>query len=219
MAVFDENLNVIFPVITERITKKIKGEDGKEKDIHEDIVRVHAFHAPISKPVFDLNFRILAATKSALASRGAHYLMSSGPRIATLTLRDEGLRDAESRGRFDDDGKPKDDETRAFLAELKRLTTILCPGVNGWDMLPVDTAIATGKIDEEDWQETEASIVFFTCQRSMSKKVDRERIAKATASLLNASITSSPLSEYVASLQKSTLAHTSAPRVASSDPS
>lgn len=210
----DENLTAVFPVITERITEKVDG-----KDVHEDVVRVWAYHTPISRAVFDQNFRLLAATKSALASKGAHYLMSAGPRIAALTLKDEGSRDAESRGRFDDNGNVRDDETKAFFGELRRLTTILCPGPSGWDMLPVDAAIAQEKIDAEDWQEVESAIVFFCCHVSMAKKVDRARIAQATASLLSASTTPLPLSEYLVSLQKLTLAETSAPKAVSSVPS
>jgi hypothetical protein len=219
MATIDENLNVVFPVVTERVTRKEKGEDGKEKEVHEDIVRVQAFHTPVSKAVFDQNFCLLASTKAALEAKGRQYLMSAGPRIAALTLRDEGLRDAESRGKMDDNGNPRDDEVRALFAEFRRLTMILCAGPNGWNMIPVDQAIASGTIDIEDWEEVEAAIVFFTCHYSMAKKADRKRIAQATASFLKASTTSSPLSAYLASLPSSTPAATSAPKAASSVPS
>lgn len=216
----DESLNACFPVVTERVKKKVKDEaTGKDKDAFEDVVRVWAYHTPISKATFDANYRILAATKAALGSKGPHYLMSAGPRIAALTLADEGMRDAESRGRFDDEGKPKDDDTRAFLAEIKRLTTLLCPGPNGWEMLPVDLAVSSGKVDDEDWQEVLAAIVFFTCQSSMARRADRKRIAQATASMLNALTTSLPLSEYLGSLPKSTPEETSAVKAGSSVPS
>lgn len=214
MTTIDENLNVVFPVATERVTTNVGG-----KDKHEDVVRIWAYHSPISKAVFDANFRILAATKASLESKGYQYLASVGPRIAALTLRDEGMRDAESRGKVDENGNVKDDEINAFLAEIKRLTTILCPGPNGWAMVPVEAAISSGQIDTEDYEELEAGIVFFTCQWSMAKKANRTRIAQSTASHLKASITSSPLSAYLASLPISTPAGTGAPRAASSVPS
>jgi hypothetical protein len=195
----DENRNLVIPVATERVTTKVDG-----KDVSEDVVRMYAFHTTISRAVFDANYRVLAATKSAMAAKGKHYLMSAGPRIAALTMRDEGLRDAESRGDFDDNGQPKDDATRAFFAEIKRLTTILCPGPNGWEYLPVDSAINSGKIDLEDWQEVEASIVFFSCHVAMARKADRQIISQVTASLLNSSITSLALTEFAASLPNST---------------
>ncbi|WP_430229713.1 hypothetical protein [Paraburkholderia tropica] len=219
MATIDDNINVVFPVITERVTRKEKDDDGKEKDVYEDVVRIHAFHTPVSKAVFDQNFCLLASTKAAMEGKGRQYLMSAGPRIAALTLRDEGRKDAESRGNVDDNGNPNEDDVRAFFAEIKRLTTILCPGQTGWEMLPVDLAISGGKIDAEDWEEVESAIVFFTCHYSMAKKADRKRIAQATATFLRASTTHSPLSAYLASLPNSTPAETSAPKAASSVPS
>jgi hypothetical protein len=216
----DESFNVIFPVVTERVVRKEKDKvTGEEKDVAENIVRIHAFHTPISKAVFDQNFALLASTKATLENKGRQYLMSAGPRVAALTLRDEGLRDAESRGNVDDRGNPKDDEVKAFFAELRRLTTILCPGAAGWEMLPVDLAISGGKIDAEEWEEVEAAIVFFCCHWSMAKKVDRQRIGQSTASFLKASTTPSPLSVWVASLPSSTVAATSAVKAASSVPS
>ena len=215
----DENLNVVMPIVTERVTRGEKGGDGKEQEVTEEVVKVYAFHTPISKAVFDANFRILAATKSALESKGTQYLMSAGPRIAALTLRDEGLRDAESRGKVDDNGNPKDDEVRALFAEFRRLTMVLASGPSGWDMVPVDQAISGGLIDNEDWEEAEAALVFFTCHYSMAKKANRARIALATASLLRASTTPSSLSEYLASLPRSMPGAISGARAASSVPS
>lgn len=195
----DESRNIVLPVVTETIRKKIKG-----KDVSEKIVRVHAFHTPISRAVYEQNFRVLAATKSALASKGSHYLMGSGPRVAALTLADEGRKDAAERGRFNEDGNVVDEETPALLAEIKRLTTILCPGQNGWEMLPVDVAINQEKIDGEDWEEVASSIVFFSCHYSIARKSDREVTAQTMAHFLSGSITSSTPTEFVDSLQKST---------------
>lgn len=195
----DEKRHIVLPIVTEEVTKKVK-----EKDVTEKVVRVHAYHTPISREVYEQNFRVLAATKSALASKGTHYLMGSGPRVASLTLKDEGMKDAADRGRFNEDGKVVDEETPALLAEIKRLTTVLCPGPNGWEMLPVDIAINQGKIDEEDWEECASSLVFFTCHYSMAKKADREKTSQAMAHFLSASITSSNATEFLASLQNLT---------------
>lgn len=209
----DEKRNLVLPIVTEKVTKKVDG-----KDVTEDVVRVYAFHSPVSREVFEANYRILAATKSALASKGSHYLMSSGPRIAALTLKDEGRKDAADRGSFDKDGNIVDEETAALFSEIKRLTMVLCPGSNGWDMLPVDTAISAGKIDSEDFEELASSIVFFTCHCAMARKADRETTARATASVVGASITSSSITEFLGSLPNSTQAEHTRP-AASSIPS
>lgn len=209
----DERRNLVLPIVTEKVTKKVDG-----KDVTEDVVRVYAFHTPVSRAVFEQHYRTLAATKSALAAKGSHYLMSSGPRIAALTLKDEGRKDAADRGSFDKDGNIVDEETTAFFLELKRLTMVLCPGANGWDMLPVDTAISSGKIDSEDWEEVASSIVFFCCHYAMARKADRETTARATASVVGASITSSSITEFLGSLPNSTPAAPMKP-AASSIPS
>lgn len=209
----DEKRNLCLPIVTETVTKKVDG-----KDMTEEVVKLWAFHSPISREVFEQNYRVLSATKSALASRGSHYLMSSGPRIAALTLRDEGRKDAAARGSFDETGNVRDDETPALFAELRRLTMVLCPGQHGWDMLPIDTAISAEKIDSEDWEEALSEIVFFTCHLAMARKADRETTARAVASMLGASITSLAPTAFIASLPNSTPAEPTRP-AASSIPS
>jgi hypothetical protein len=181
-------------------------------------VVVYAYHTPISRAVFESNYRILAATKSALAGKGIHYQMDSGPRIAALTLVDEGKKDALERGDFDENGQPKDSGAQSLLMEIRRLTTALIPGNNGWDMVPVGTAITKGAIDEDDWREAESAIVFFTCHYALAKKAERLGMAQATASLLKGSSTSSSLSEFAASLQTSTTEQPLLKKVASSVP-
>lgn len=202
----DEQRKLVLPVVTEQGTRKVDG-----KDVTEDVVRVWAYHSPISREVFESYFHLLAATKAAIYNKGGSYLTLAGPRVAALTLRSEGKKDAQARGSFDEDGNVKDDDTKAFFAELKRLTMILSPGASGWDMLPVDTAISSGKIDAEDWEEVASSIVFFSCHYAMARKADRETTAKATASLLGASITSSAPMEFVGSSAISTPAEPTKP--------
>jgi hypothetical protein len=179
---------------------------------------ISAYHCPISHAVFEANYRILAATKAALFGDGLKYAATVGPTVAALTLADMGRRDAAERGEFTPSGDPADGGAGSLLAEIKRLTTVLAPGANGWDYLPVDTAIQAGHMDLEDWKEAEASIVFFTCLVSMARKATRERQAMAAASAMDALTTPLSLSEYAASLPKSTGAETSPDPVVSSVP-
>jgi hypothetical protein len=163
-----------------------------------------AHHTPISRAIYEQNYAVINATKAALSRKGIHYQMGSGPRIANLVLKDEGLKDAKERESVDANGNVIDERTTALLEEIKRLTTILAPGVAGYENLPVDVAIAQGKIDAEDWSELEASLVFFTCHVMPARKLNRAGISKATASVLDGSITSSSPMEYAASLPTST---------------
>ncbi len=158
-----------------------------------------AFHTPISREVFEANYRILAATKAALSSKGIQYQMVSGPRIASLTLMDECREDSKERGDFDHSGKPSELLATALLAEIKRLTMILVPSANGYDMIPVDTAISRGSIDADDWREVESSLVFFTCHAALATKTERRNLIQATASLLNGVSTSSEITEFASS--------------------
>jgi len=198
----NEAMNLVVPVVSD--------ETG---------VKVWAYHTPISRQVFETNYRVLAATKASLMSKGGIYMMDSGPRIAALTLLDEGMRDAEARGRVDKDGRVIDEETPALMAEIRRLTMVLVPGPGGWDLLPIESAVAAGKIDAEDQAETESAIVFFTCICALASKAERKKQASSTASLLTGSITSLSPMEFADSLPNSMKAAPSAQLVVSSVPS
>ena len=179
----DENLNLVLPLGDLKI-----------------------YHSPISRAVFEANYKAIGATKAELASKGIYYEMGSGPRIATLTFMDAIRADSdESKG-------------VAFLAELKRLSMVLAPSASGWDMIPVDTAIARGLFDSEDWQEVESALVFFTVHQSLAKKSDRQSVMIALSSLLLGSSTSCSCLEFAATLQKSTTEEATVVPVASSVP-
>lgn len=203
----NEQRALVIPIasetITRNVTKKVDGKDVTES-VTEDVVKLWAYHTPISKEVFDSHFRVLAATKSALSDKGAHYLRMTAPRVAFLALKDEGKKDAYARGLIDTQGQARDEDTPALIAELKRLTMILAPGQNGWETLPVEAALSARKIDAEDWEEVASSIVFFSCHYAMSRKADRETTARVYAFLIDASITSLTPTEFVASLPSST---------------
>jgi hypothetical protein len=176
-------------------------------------VEIYAYHTPISREVFEANYRPLAAAKSALSAKGVYYMMDAGPRIAALTLRDEGKKDAQDQGDAGDGG------VSALLGEIRRLTMILAPSGGSWNMLPVDSAIAQGLIDADEWNEAESAIVFFTFHSALSRKADRARVATATASVLKGWSTSSSAMEYIGSLPTLTSTAATAAKVVSSVPS
>lgn len=178
-----------------------------------------AYHTSIDRAVYEANYAVINATKAALSRKGIHYQMGSGPRIANLALKDEGLKDAAERDSVDAKGNVVDQRTPALFEEIKRLTTILAPGASGYENLPVDVAISQGRMDEEDWSELEAAIVFFTCHVMPTKKANRAGIAKATASVANGSIAPSSITAFAASLQTSTKADPSANPASSQTPS
>lgn len=157
-----------------------------------------AYHTPVSRAIYEQHYAVLHATLAAMGRKGVHYLRTSGPSIAHLVLKDEGKRDAAERS--------EQDHTPALIGEIKRLTNVLAPSPAGYDLLPIDTAISMGKLDEEDWEEVVAAVVFFTCLVQTAKKSDRTMVATSVASTVDGSITSSGPMEYGASLRKSTKA-------------
>lgn len=180
----DDNLNLVLPV-------------------RED--ELYVYHTPISKEVFEINYKALAAVKGELSSKGTAYQMLSGPSIAALTYKDE------VRKMFSDqmDASGADRVINAFFAELRRLSMVLVAGANGYEMKPIDAAIKSGALDADDWGEVESSLVFFTCHYWLTKRAQRAALANATASLLQGYVTSSAISELADSLPKSTNAETS----------
>lgn len=198
MARIDDALNLVIPV---------KEEVG---------TTIYAYHSPISREVFEANYRLIAAAKAELSSKGVVYMMDAGPRIAALTLREESRRDAEQRG-------DEDIGAKSLLADIRRLTTILCPTAEGWKMLPVDSAIQQDFLDGEEWSEVESQIVFFTFHYAMSKKAQRKKNCEAVALVLKGSITSLSATGFIDSLPTSTkdapIDSTVTVRVASSVPS
>jgi hypothetical protein len=178
-----------------------------------------AFHVPVDRAIYEAHYAVINATKAALSRKGIHYQMGSGPRIANLVLKDEGLKDAAERNSLDAKSNPVDDRTPALLAEIKRLTTILAPGAGGYESLPVDVAISQGKMDAEDWSELESQICFFTCHVMPAKKSNRASIAAATASVLNGSIEQSPNTAFAAFSQTSTKVEPTASQESSPQPS
>ncbi len=150
------------------------------------------YHTPISREIFEANYRIIGATFSALMQPSARI---GAPRIAALRLRDEGAADAREHGTL-----PADGGAVALLGEIKRLSCVLAPQGAQWIMVPVDAAVSQGIIDDEDWREVESALVFFTCLYTMVTKQERARMMDAVVSVIGASITSLPPMEFAASL-------------------
>lgn len=167
MLKIDEKFRIVLPIKY--------SEDGSPS--------LRVYHTPIRREVFEANYRIISATFSALMSPAAR---AGAMRIATLRLRDEGERDARERG-FD---PQSDGGASALLGEIKRLSLVLVPEGEKWEMVPVDVAIEKGFIDDDDWRDAESALVFFTCLFNMVTKHEKARMVEAAASMMNASITS-----------------------------
>ena len=182
-----------------------------------------AYHKPISQDVFKSNYFSLAAVKAELMAKGAAFTMDAGPRIAALMLTDEARKEARKRGDLDGNGDGSDASARSLLAEIRRLTTIVKGGSDGYEQTPADVSLQRGKVDKDDWEELESALVFFTCFYAMERKRSKEETAKATSSLFQGFVTSLSITDWINSLQmlsrgESTEAPTAPAKVVSSVP-
>ena len=175
----DEKLNIVISVAD---------EDGQPA--------FYVYSAPISREVFEANFRILSLTYAEITGQDSSYL-SVGIRCAALTLKDVAASEAARKGRQGDGG------AAALLAEIKRLTTILAPSQGGWDTLPVPDAVRSGVLTDEEWSEVESAIVFFTGAYWLAPIRRRKEVVTALCSMLGWQATSSLPSEFAAGLPTS----------------
>ena len=175
----DEQLNLVVPV---------DGASG--------VVFVHS--TPISREAFEAHFKLLAATYADLFGRSESYA-TVAPRVAKLTLVEQGRKIASADGRAGEDGG-----AAALLEDVKRLTVVAGSTADGWSLLPVDAAIKKGLLEPEDWGEVESAIVFFTLVYWMTGRRSRGETVRVMASAIGLSTTASPPSEWTSSLPRST---------------
>lgn len=178
-------------------------------------VLVRGYHTPISREVFEANYRVISATAAEIFGKDGAFAAGAGPHIASIALKDNGKRDALAHRDVDQDGNPRDGGAKALLAELKRLTLIIAPGPNGFESVPVDEAIRRDVIDADDWADAESVLVFFTCGSQLVARAEKKARAEIIAGALKAQITYSTLMELSDSSQTSTPAAPSQPVVSS----
>lgn len=161
----------------------VEMEDGRT-------VKVHSI--PISAEVFEKYFLSLSKTYASMIENGGEWMVRSGPRTAKMMLK----RVAEASGAWD----APDGVKNGLLAEMRRLTTVLQPGPNGWEMVTYQEAVDRSFFSEEDVSEIENSLTFFTaCSVSMRRSEANELLATVYG-LLGSETTFSNAIEFMTSL-------------------
>lgn len=158
---------------------------------------VHLHMTPVSRSVFDANYALIARTEADIFARGTAYMLRAGPRIAAMTLKDVGKREAQDHGVEGDSG------ASALLMEIKRLTSVIGAGKNGWETLPVDVAMQRGILGADEWSEAENTACFFTLISCMAPIAAAAKMQTMAASLIGAQAVSSSSTEFAASLPTS----------------
>lgn len=153
------------------------------------------YSTPLSRMVFEANFRLIARAEAEIYGSGRAFWAHSGPRVAALTLRDVGKREALDHGIEDGDSG-----AGALLAEIKRLTSVVAPSANGWETTLVDSAILQSRLSADEWAEAENTIAFFMLVSAMEKRSVLGETLTRIASFMGAVIESRSLTEFADSL-------------------
>ena len=172
----NRQLNLVIPLY---------GDDGETQ-------RAYVHSTPISSEVYAAHWRVLSRTFSDIITSG---LMPVGARVAARMLEDV----ARELGQWDTQSGTR----LALLPEIHRLTNVLAPGANGWDLMPLDDAVKTSVIDADDAAEVEGILVFFTAGSHLFMRTNRAEMLTGAIGSWGARIESSTCTELLASLKTS----------------
>jgi len=199
------DLKLTFPIRWVDVQEPDKDDPSKTITVAKP--SMYAYHIPISRLVFEQNYRIIGGTLAMLQSKSVGTNVVD---VATLALKDVGRRDAREWGL--PEGLSIEDGGMAvpLLAEIKRLTYIIAASPSGYESIPAEIALARNVISPEDWEEAEAALVFFTVGYS-TKLRNLPTVAEDLAFPLSGSITSLVPTEWAASLSTSSAVATISP--------
>jgi len=148
---------------------------------------IYVHSTSISRAVFEQFFVVISKAFSQIYNEGLG--VTAGPRIAAMMVR----KVAEDMG-------VKDDVEKGLINEMKRLTNVVAPGEHGWETLPLDEAVRTGRISADEMSEVENALAFFSLASAMHRKAEKEAILRGAVSLWGGQITSLNSTEWLASL-------------------
>ncbi len=173
----DERLNLIIPVE--------RGAAG--------LFFVHV--APLPREVFEAHYLLVSKTFTAIMSEGLSVI--AGPRVAGLMLRDVAMRSNQWEG-------PRGGST--LLAEMVRLSNVAVPGPNGYEQMPLQTAIDRKVFSDEERSEVIGSVVFFMVNSAMHKRAILDVLMENMAGLWGTRTSLLDITGFIASLRTSTAA-------------
>jgi len=186
----DENLALVIPLY------------------RDDTVYAYVHSAPISRRVFEMNYKLLTDTFSGILARGM-----IGSRVSHLILKDAAIEIAGDR-------RSPESVSAPVLNEIKRLTNVFLEEGGAYASMPLDDALNQKKLDEEDISEVMAAVVFFTASWHMAPRAGKRDLIDGGARLWGAQTSSLDATAFGASLGKSTETASSGvnPKPASSVP-
>lgn len=155
---------------------------------------------PLTRQAFEAHALILGKTFALLFQQGLNFV--SGPRIAAICLKQI----AENMGIWD--GLEGVENT--LMAEIRRTSNVIAPvKEGGWGQVPLQHAIDSNALDEDELSEVENAIVFFIVISSVAPSLDRPVLLAGLCRLWDAQLESSNSTEFMRSLPTSTPAESS----------
>lgn len=178
------------------MTVKINRKLNIVVPMEDDTGRTYYLHSiPMSREAFKENWLLLSQTFSIMVEQGIQ--VTAGPRVAAMVMKDL----ADKQGREDD--------YKAVIAEVKRLTTVIKPTENGYEQIPLSTAMIRGVVSTDDVDDAENMLVFFMLVSAMWKGDRLDASLRLMNGLWQSQNTSLNATEFTASLQTSTEAESS----------
>ncbi len=177
----DETLNIVIP---------IDRSDGTGLYVHA---------APISRDVFHRYWLPMSKAFALIYGEGLHL---AGPRIAAEALEQVSKELRVWEGPMG--------VQRGLLPEIRRLANVVAPGAGsnghatGWQMIPYEEAVKSELVEQEDADEIEGCLVFFTLAWRLNLRKERKGLIDGLVALWGASTTLSNLSVFADGLQTST---------------
>ena len=175
-----------------RIDRKLQFVIPVEDDEGKVFAYVHS--APIGRETFERYFLVLSKAFTAIYTQGLGTTV--GPRCAALLVKQIATEAGEWEGAHGVE--------RGLFAEIDRLTNVAMAGPKGWQVIPLEEALASGAFTEDDASEVKNAIVFFIVASAIHKKQELRGILESVAKLWNAQTTSLNVTEFVSSLKTST---------------
>lgn len=179
--ILDKKLNLVFPIT------------------HGDkLLYVHAM--PIRRETFEQYFLVISKTFAAIYKDNLQLF--AGARICALMMRQVAQDTYRSDGRTWWEGS--DGVGSGLLGEIRRLANVVCTDDSGrWVTMPYEDAVAHKILDEEDVQEVEGTLAFFTVNYAIHKREVARGILTSSGELWGWQISSLDLQEFRTSLTTS----------------
>ena len=184
----DHRLNLVIPVET---------DNGD----------VYVFATPLSRTMFERYYLVMARAFALSFQVGGGIV--SGPKIAALSLQQAAM----DMNVWDGEAGVKN----GLVAEVQRLTNVVCKVDGAWEPVPLMDAVASGVLTEDDLAEVEGAVTFFILSCALQQRAMLAKTIDGLTSLWGALSTPLNCMDWIASFLTSTDKKTTSPQPTQED--